>query len=210
MNRIGFKPSRPLTIIHPMRIVYLSLFVAVMFPFVSHGDDLIPGVVTFDPPAFLHGGTSGQHSDDMFSGVGEIREYGAGDNDIRTGQRLVIINVREVGFSIGPGKVVTYQKLDEKGLLAWMQTVMDSARNATNITKVATAKVGGQPALFASYQVAQPNWPKKRGALFPFEVYWVRIQTNRVVEIKFVADTPEHMDTLRPCLTRFTIKRSDG
>ena len=195
---------------HPMRTVILSLFLVVVLPSISHGDDLIPGVVSFDPPAFLHGGTSGQHSDDIFSGVGEIRQYGAGDNDIRTGQRLVVINVREVGFSTGAGKVVTYQKLDDKALRAWMQTAMDSTRNATNITKVADAKVGGQAALFASYQVAQPYWPKKPGALFPFEVYWVRIQTNRVVEIKLVADSPEHLETLKPCLTKFRIKRSDG
>ena len=87
---------------------------------------------------------------------------------------------------------------------------MDSTRNATNITKVADAKVGGQPAFFVSYEVAQPYWPKKRGALFPFEVYWARIQTNRVVEIKLIADTTEHLETLRPCLDRFTIRRSDG
>ena len=188
-----------------MRVACLSVLLAVGLPCVLHGDDLIPGVLAFDPPTFLHGGTSGQHSDNIFSGVGEIRQYGAGDNDIRTGQRLVIVNVREVGFSIGPGKVVTYQKLDDTALRAWMQAEMDSTRNATNITKVADAKVGGKAALLVSYQVAQPNWPKKRGALFPFEVYWARIQTNRVVEIKLIADTPEHLDTLRPCLDKFTI-----
>ena len=191
---------------HFMRVVLLSLFFMFAFRCVSRGDDIVPGIITFDPPIFLHGDTSGSHSDDIFSGVGEIRQYSAGDNDIRTGQRLVVINVREVGFSIGSGKVVTYQKLDDTALRAWMQSEMDSTRNATNITKVANATVGGKAALLVSYQVAQPNWPKKRGALFPFEVYWTRIQTNRVVEIKLIADTPEHLDTLRPCLAKFTIK----
>jgi len=191
-----------------MRSVILSLSFVFALQCASHGDDIIPGAVTFDPPAFLHGGTSGTHSDDIFSGIGEIQQYGAGDNDIRTGQRLVVINVREVGFSIGPGKVVTYQKLDDEALRVWMQTVMDSTRNATNITKVADAKVGGKAALLVSYRIAQPNWPKKRGALFPFEVYWTRIQTNRVVEIKLIADTPEQLDTLRPCLDKFTIRSS--
>jgi hypothetical protein len=193
-----------------MRSLCLTLLLLISSRCISLGDELIPGVVTFEPLPFLYGGMSGSHSDDIFSGVGEVRQYAAGDNDIRTGQRLVIVNVREVGFSIGPGKVVTYQKLDDKGLRTWMQSAMDSTRSATNITKVADAKVGGQAALFASYQVSQPYWPKKPGALFPFEVYWVRIQTNRVLEIKFVADTPEHMETLRPCLTKFRITRKDG
>jgi hypothetical protein len=193
-----------------MRTVYFSMLLAVVFPCMSYGDDLIPGVVTFDPPAFLYGGTSGHGSDDIFSGVGELRRYGAGDNYIRTSRREVIINVRAVGFSIGPGKVVTYQKLDDKALRAWMQATVVGTRSVTNLTRVADAKVGDQPALSVSYQIAQPNWPKKPGALFPFEVYWVRIQTNRVLEIELIADSPEHLETLRPCLTKFKIKRNDG
>jgi len=193
-----------------MRVLYFSIILAVASPFVSKGDDLIPGVLKFDPHAFLESGRAGRARDDIFSGVGELRRYGAKDNDIRTGQRDVIINVRGVGFSIGDGKVVTYHRLDEAALRAWMQTVVDSTPNATNITKVTDAKVGDQSALFASYQIAQPYWSKKPGAFFPFEVYWVRVQTNRVVEIQLIGDTPEHLETLRPCLTKFTVKRSGG
>lgn len=118
--------------------------------------------------------------------------------------------MREVGFAIGPGKVTTYHKLDDKSLRDWMQTTVVGTRSVTNHARVADAKVGGQPALSVSYQVAQPYWPKKPGALFPFEVYWVRIQTNRVLEIELIADSPEHLETLRPCLTKFKIKRQDG
>jgi hypothetical protein len=187
----------------------VTLFLLVVFQCISRGDEVIPGVVTFDPPAFLHGDSSSHRSDNIFSGVREIRQYGGNDNDIRTEQRLVIINVREVGFSIGQGNVVTYQKLDDKALRAWMQAYVDLPADATNVSNVVDAKVGGKAALMISYQVAQPYWPKKRGALFPFEVYWERVQTNRVVEIKLVADTPKHLNTLRPCLDKFTIKKSD-
>jgi hypothetical protein len=193
-----------------MRAVILPVLLAIVFPCLAHGDDLIPGVVSFDPPAFLYVSTYGRASDNIFSGVGELREYHAGDNDIRTGQRDLFINVKEVGFFIGPGKVVTYQKLNDKGLRAWMQNALNPNRNGTNSIKVADAIVGGQPSLTASYKVAQPNWHKKPGALFSFEVYWVRIHPNRVLEIELVADTPEHMDTLRPCLNKFRIKRKDG
>ena len=193
-----------------MRTFCFTLLLAIVFPCALHGEDLIPGIVTFDPPPFLNGGTSGRGSDDLFSGTGEVRQYSAADNDIRTSQRRLHVNVRAVGFSIGDGKVVTYHQLDDKALRGWMQAVMDSNRNATNIARVADAKVGGQPALVASYQVAQWAWPKEPGALFPIEVYWVRIQTNRVVEIELIADTPKHLETLRPCLGNFSIKRKDG
>lgn len=192
-----------------MRLIFFPLFLLVVFQCSSRGDELVPGVVTFDPPAFLYGGASRPPGDDSFARIHEIGQYHAGDNDLRTGQRLVIVNVREVGFSIDPDKVITYQKLDDSELRAWMQSMADSTHNATNITQVADAKVGGKAALMVSYQVAQPNWPKNPGALFPFEIYWERVQTNRVVEIKLIADTPEHLDTLRPCLEKFTIKRSD-
>jgi hypothetical protein len=193
-----------------MRIAFLSLLLALTFPCPCHGAELIPGVATFDPPEFLYDAGAGHASDDMFSGVGELRRYEGKDNDIRTGQREIAINVREVGFTIGPGKVVTYQKLDDKALRDSMQSTVVGHRHVTNLTAAADAKVGNQPALYVSYQIAQPYWPKKPGALFPFEVYWVRFQTNRVLEIELTADTREHLDTLRPCLTRFKITKTRG
>jgi len=82
--------------------------------------------------------------------------------------------MREVGFTIGPGKVVTYHKLDDKALRDSMPATVVGNRNVTNLTTVADAKAGNQSALYVSYQIAQPYWPKKPGVLFPFEVYWVR------------------------------------
>jgi hypothetical protein len=190
---------------HPVRTFLLLLFLVFTFQCISSGEDIIPGVVTFDPPAFLHGGVSGQDSDDKFGKVAGVRQYFAKDNDTRKGERLVVINVREFASSIGDDN----QKHDDTALRAWMQHVTVSSRDATNITEVADAKVSGKPALLISYQVAQPTWPKKQDALFRFEVYWVRIQTNRVLEVELIADTAEHLNTLRPCLDRFAIRVSD-
>ena len=206
----GNKPLRPRGPgNHPVRTLLLLLFLVFAFQCISRGDDLIPGLITFDPPAFLHSGTSGHDNDDKFGRVTGIRQYFAKDNNPGKGERLVVVNVREVGFSIGHDQVMTYQKLDDTALREWMQNVTDSSRDATNITEVTNAKVGGKPALLVCYQVAQPNWPKKLHALFPFEVYWVRIQTNRVMEVELIADTPEHLNTLRPCLDRFRISLPD-
>ena len=190
---------------HPVRTLPLLMFLVLAFQCVSRGDDIIPGIVTFDPPAFLHSGTSGQDSDDKFGKVAGVRQYFAKDNNNRKGERLVVINVRQVASSIGRDN----QKHDDTALRAWMQQVTVSSLDATNITKVTDAKVSGEPSLLISYQVAQPNWPKKQEALFRFEVYWVRIQTNRVMEVELIADTSEHLSTLRPCLDRFTIRASD-
>ena len=198
------------TVSHLMRIAFVSLLLALALPRPSHGADLIPSVATFDPPEFLYDAGAGHASDDIFSGVGELRRYEGKDNDIRTGQREITISVREVGCTIGPGKVVTYQKLDDKALRDSMKATVVGHRYVTNLTAAADAKVGNQPALYVSYQIAQPYWPKKPGALFLFEVYWVRFQTNRVLEIELTADIPEHLDTLRPCLTKFSITRKDG
>jgi hypothetical protein len=207
------RESRPLRVRgggnHAVRTFFLLLFLMFAFRCVSRGDDIVPGIVAFDPPAFLHGGTSGQGSDDKFGRVTGIRQYFAKNNNVGTGERLVVINVREVGFSTGHDMVITYQKLNDNALRTWMQNVMKSSRDATNITKVADAKLGNKPALLVCYQVPQPTWPKKQDALFPFEVYWVRIETNRVMEVELIADTPEHLNTLRPCLDRFAIKLPD-
>jgi hypothetical protein len=191
---------------HPVRTLPLLMFLVLTFQCVSRGDDIIPGIVTFDPPAFLHGGTSGQDSDDKFGKVTGVRQYFAKDNNIKKGERLVVINARKVAPSIGRDN----QKYDDIALRAWMQHVTVSSLDATNITKVTDAKVSGEPALLISYQVAQPNWPKKQEALFRFEVYWVTIATNRVMEIELIADTSEHLETLRTCLDRFTIRVSDN
>jgi hypothetical protein len=190
---------------HPVRTLLLCLFLVFTFPCVLRGDDIIPGIVTFDPPAFLHSGTSGQDSDDKFGKVAGVRQYFAKDNNIKKGERLVVINVRQVAPSIGRDN----QKHDDTALRAWMQHVTILSLDATNITKVTDAKVSGEPALLISYQVAQPNWPKKQDALFRFEVYWVTIRTNRVLEVELIADTSEHLKTLRTCLDRFTIRASD-
>ena len=200
------RPSRlHAPVSHPVHTLPLLMFLVLAFQCISRGDDIIPGIVAFDPPAFLHSGTSGQDSNDKFGKVAGVRQYFAKDNDVRKGERLVVINVREVASFIGHDN----QKHVDAALRAWMQHVTVSSLDATNITKVTDAKVSNEPALVISYQVAQPNWPKKQDALFRFEVYWVTIQTNRVMEVELIADTSEHLSTLRPCLDRFTIKASD-
>ena len=79
----------------------------------------------------------------------------------------------------------------------------------TGNSPVTNAEVAGQSAWLASYELPRPYWQKPGGELFPCEVYWLKVQTNRVAEIKLIADSPEHLQTLKDCLSRFKMGKSN-
>jgi hypothetical protein len=169
-------------------------FLLIVFPLTTHCEEIIPGVVSFDAPRFLV-----SHSPKTVTNLdvpGEIRQFSA---IAAMGSRIINIRIKDAGSSLRQDKV------DYSALRTLMQTLVDSTRNATNISKVAESKVGGKRALCLSYQVVQRHWAENPNAVFSFEVYWVIIQTNRILEIKLMADSPEHLDTLKPCLTKFRI-----
>ena len=171
------------------------LLLALICPRWSQAEELVPALLAFDPPAFLSGSVSGPGNPAVAGGSREVRRYAAADNDPRTSQRLLIVSVRETGAAVD-------------ALRAEMQAAMNALRNATNVSQVTDAEVGGQAALLASYQVPRPYWQKPDGVFFPYEVYWVRVQTNQVVEIKLIADSPEHLATLKACLPQFKITKT--
>ena len=188
-----------------MRILFCTILLATMIPRWSHAEELISGVLAFDPPPFLsmstliHGGTNSE-SDSRI-----VRRYAATDNDPRTSQRLVMISVRETGTAADSGKAGNDRQPDTQTLRTEMQAAINSTRNATNVAPVTDAEVGGQTALLASYQMPRPYWQKPDGVLFPSEVYWVKVSTNQVVEIRLTADSMEHLQTLKACLPKFKI-----
>ena len=191
---------------HIMRILFCTILLATVFPRWSHAEELISGVLAFDPPSFLSGIPSGRDSTNSENGIRIVRRYAAADNDPRTSQRLVIVSLREIRVVPDSVKIATDGRLDNQALGAAMQAAVNSIRNATNITSLTNAEVGGQAAWRISYQTPRPYWQKPDGELFPHEVYWVKVETNLVVEIKLIADSPEHLQTLESCLPRFKIK----
>jgi hypothetical protein len=192
------------------RILFCTLLLAILFPRWSPAEEFISGVLAFDPPAFLSAGTFGRDSTNSADGIPKVWHYAATDNDPRTSQRLLIVSIRETGAVLDSEKAVTNRGLDDTALRAEMQAAMNSIRNATNVSAVTDAEVGGQAALLASYQLPRPYWQKSEGSLCPCEVYWIRVQTNQVAEIKLIADSTEHLETLKSCLPKFKITKTDG
>jgi hypothetical protein len=193
-----------------MRLLFYTILLALPFPRWSHAEELVSGVLAFDPPAFLtaskpvHGGTNSE------SGVHKVWRYAATDNDPRTSQRLLMVSIREIGVAADSGKAGNDRQSDALALRAEMQAAMNSTRNATQVAQVTDAEVGGQAALLASYQMPRPYWQKPDGALFPTEIYWVKVQTNQVAEIKLTADSAEHLQTLKICLPQFKITKTEA
>jgi len=186
-----------------MRLLFCTILLTMLAPRWAHAEELVPGVLAFDPPAFLSGLPSGGDGTNSESGSRVLRRYAAADNDPRTSQRLLIVSLREIGAVADPEKISTGRPLDDQAMGAAMQIAVKSTRNAVNITSVTNAEVGGQAAWLVTYQIPRPYWQKPDAGLFPSEVYWVKIQTNQVAEIKLIADSVEHLQTLKTCLSRF-------
>ena len=191
-----------------MRILFCTILLAITVPRWSHAEELVSGVLAFDPPAFLTGIPSIRDSTNSENGLRIVRRYAAADNDPRTSQRLVIVSRRVLGTTPDSGNVAADGSLTNQALRDAMQDAAKATRNATNVTSATETEVGGQAAWLVSYQVPRPYWQKPDGELFPYEVYWVRVQTNQVAEIKLIADSPEHLQTLKTCLPRFKITKS--
>ena len=191
-----------------MRILFCTILLAITVPCWSHAEELISGELAFDPPSFLSSIPSIRDGTNSENGLRIVRRYAAADNDPRTSQRLVIVSLRELGAISASGKAAADGSLANQALRDAMQTAVNATRNATNVTSATETEVGGQVAWLVSYQVPRTYWQKPDGELFPYEVYWVRVQTNQVVEIKLIADSLEHLQTLKPCLSRFKITKS--
>jgi hypothetical protein len=193
------KQESALSIYCPVpRILFCTLLLAILFPRWSHAEELVADAFTFDPPAFLSASTFGRDNTNSENRILKVWRYAAADNDPRTSQRLLIVIIRET------------KAADDAALHAEMQAAMNSTRNATNVSTVTDAEVGGHAALLISYQLPRPYWQKSEGILCPCEVYWIRIQTNQVAEIKLIADSTEHLETLKSCLPKFKITKNDG
>src|SRR3954467_2667679 len=151
---------------YSVRTFIKVLFLTALLPFVVRAEELIPGLLSFEPPAFLarFGPTSDAY-DNMFSGVQPVAQYLA--NDSYQTLRNLTINERMVGFTLGEGKKITYRKLDEKALRDEFVACFRSLPNTTNISSAIDTKLGGQKAISLSFQT-----PRGNGKGY-YEVYWI-------------------------------------
>jgi hypothetical protein len=192
-----------------MPLLFYTLLIAMVVPCWAHVEELIPGVIAFDPPEFLSALPSNGYGTNFEDGVQIVRRYAATDNNPRISQRLLIISLRKIGANPNAEKMTANAQPDDKAMAATMQTLVNSTRNAINVTAVTNAEVGGKAAWLVSYQIPRPYWQKPAGELFPYEVYWVKVNTNQVAEIKLIANSSEHLQTLQTCLPRFKLTPPD-
>lgn len=190
-----------------MRASIQIILFAILFPCLLPAEEIITGLISFDPPPFLRGGIpGGGPGENPFSGVGRVRVYFASDNSGQS-HRQVDVNLRLVGFIIGEGKRVTLRQLDDKAFRTEMETVIKRSDGATNVSAVTDANLGGQPALQISYEEPAPNF--RKDAVMEFDIYWVLIQSNRVIEVKLAADSKGRLGSLEDCLSGFKITKNE-
>ena len=181
-------------------MVIRTLLFALLVSCWAHAEEVIPGVLTFTPPAgFAASRSGGDPGDNPFSGVGQLRTYASHDGQID-------INVRFVGFSIGEGKLVTYRQLDENGIKQEMSDFSKSLSNSTNVTMTAVAvtNLGGQKAFSFTFH----SIVREYGRHIYGDIYWVRIDTNRVVEVELSTNSDKSLSKLRLSLSGFKITKS--
>ena len=150
----------------------------------AHAEEVIPGILTFTPPAsfgaFKSGGDPG---DNPFSGVGQAREYLSPDG------KQININVRLV---------------DDNGVKQEMLNFSKSLPNITNMTAIVETNLGGQKAFSFTFHAFVRDY----GIHLYGDIYWVRIDTNRVVEVELSTHSDAALIELRQSLPDFKIKKS--
>lgn len=171
-----------------------------------HADEIIPGVLSFKPTNLNMSVYLGS-----FPGADQPPVY-TFSPDKQDG-RQIEIKMRPVGVVHGEGKSISYRQLDENALKGEFTNAFGLFSNATNVnlafdinivSPLADTKLGGQKAISASF-----NYVRKDGVfLGSTEVYWVQVQTNRVVEVllRTQSNSKEQLDSLRKCLPSFKIK----
>ena len=185
-----------------IRLVVLAF----LFASYLHAEVLIPGVLEFEPPPFLESfKPSADNGSNPFAGnwAVPLREYLARGNSIPQ-MRQINVNLRTIGFTIGEGKRITYRSLTDKDVCDEMRLLMRSGRT-TNISEIVETKLGGQPALLLKSTPAAAD--DQKNAATHFELFWVRYQTNQVIEVMLVAHSRTNLQSLDECLSRFKITK---
>jgi hypothetical protein len=162
--------------------------------------ELIPGLVSYDPPDFFDVGQAhadpGDNSFAMQSRPIQLTsKYG--------GIRELNVSVRGVGSTIGEGKHVTMKPVSFDELKTIMAATVISDR-ATNSPKVEGFQFAGRKALRVKQVVWIPQL-EPGGASLIFDFVWVPLDSNRVLEIKPVGRTEELLKSVWDSLNTFKI-----
>lgn len=170
----------------------------------SFAVELIPGLVSYDPPDFFNVGKA--HLDPGDSPASMQRrpvQLSAKDNGY-THFRELNVSLRGVGMSVGEGKRVTSKPVSFDELKTLMATTVLSKR-ATKAPKVEEFQFAGRRALRLKQTVLTPQMAP--GASLIFDFVWVPLDPNHVLEVKPVASNEELLKTIWDSLETFKILR---
>jgi hypothetical protein len=170
-----------------MRYAIAILFATVLICSSARSDELIRGLLSFDPPPSLHQFFAVTNVE--VSGLGPLREYHISDYSL---EGSLLVDLRKAGSS------------DDGVFRTDMHARFKAFGRATNIIDLDDITIGGQPAMGVTYQL--PDSGRKHTIEF-IEIYWVRIAEDRIVEISLYADSPERLKILKQSLQRFKITK---
>jgi len=162
---------------------------------------VIPGVASYEPPAFLSAYNPGSASGDPFSGARMAINYHANDNAGGSPHRQLNIGMQAVGFTIGEGYRVTWNPVTEDEIKKLM--VDRASKRATNFPKVETIQIAGRKAYKTHSVVPMPQIHD--GIVFQFETIWIPVNPNHLVTLSMSASDEKLLKTLQDSLTSFKI-----
>jgi hypothetical protein len=176
----------------------MLLLLASMVQF-AHPDNIIPDMVTYDPPPFLRG-FQPQHGDDPLSTRAEWIEYLANDNR-EDHFRQFRVAVSRPGMKFGQGKRVTFDPVTDQDLMKIM--LEKCSGRATNSPKVEATTIAGRKAFRMKCVVPMPQIHE--GIIFTFEHFWVPVGPNEVIELTLVGSDEDLLKSVKDSLSTLKI-----
>ncbi|MDB6028800.1 MAG: hypothetical protein JWM68_5023 [Verrucomicrobiales bacterium] len=190
-----------------MRKTFILALLWIVLISVGRSEQFFKGGITFSPPlAYTAFGLNHDPGDDPFSGDGpgiQLLENGGGGpiND-NVGGGAIILRLSIVGFTIGEGKVVTYQKLNPADLRQIMQNELDRANSKARV----------EPVTLSGFQGGRVNIEKKTSSGTPFQTRfmqttWLQLDTNRVLKIICISPRKSGLDELEKSIATIKIDK---
>jgi len=177
-------------------------FIAVLIAFcpaISNAREILPGLLSFDePPGYHNVAPRNDPGDNPFDLTGTVAVYRE-NKIIQYPFNQFVIGGAEVGYTILPGKLVSYRKLspDElKGeLVAWAKN-----HGSANPSPAQECTISGRMAYCIRGREMWKGLPRSWR-----ESYFIPFEQNKVILLDLYAPSEGEMSKLRQFLQRITI-----
>ena len=160
------------------------------------GLELFRGGIHFSPPDnYVPFGLTHDPGDNPFSGDGPgvqfLENGGGGRIDEAVGGGAIILRVSMIGFSIGNGKVVTYQRINSLELRRIMQEEVSRGGSKARV----------EPVSLSGLQGGRVTFEAKMSSGAPFktrliQTTWLQLETNCVLKIMCLSPRKSGLDEI--------------